>query len=177
MTSCPARVAVVAAMLGVALLGSACSFDSDGKDFMDKANAELMARPSSEEIVARYEAMQAEVRAAVTAAIPTVVWTPGRDAGSAGCARPLDRTDGEVHFLHGWDAVGGIADADWPRAVAVTAAITAKYGFFAGQNLVNRPRDHEVTFSDPWGGHFELGTGVNAIISLTTACHLPNSKR
>jgi hypothetical protein len=171
------RVAVVVAVLGAVLFGSGCSVDTEGKDFMDKAHAELMARPSSEEIVARYEAMQAEVRAAVTAAFPTVVWTPGREADWGGCQRPLDHTAGVSHTLRGWDAVGGIADADWPRAVAVVSAITARYGFTGGQVLVGRPRDHEVTYSDPWGGHFELGTGVNAIISLTTACHLPNSKR
>lgn len=144
---------------------------------METARAELMAMPSSKEIVARYEAMNAEVRAAVGAAFPNVHWEQKRPANYGGCSKPFDHQNGKTHYFPLWVAAGGFSDADWPRAVTVVANIVGKYGFSSATSLADTSANHEVTFPDAYGGNLDFGSGVNTILSVTTACHLPNSER
>lgn len=144
---------------------------------MNKARAELMERPSSEETVAQYDAMFTEVRAAIVVVFPLLRWKAAGEGNDSGCSKPFDHLNGETHFLSRWYIEGGISASDWPRAVTVVSDIVTKYGFSGAAALADSSANRQVTFPDAYGGHLDFGSGVNAVMSVTTACHLPNSER
>jgi hypothetical protein len=132
----------------------------------------LSDRPTSTEVVARYDRMQAEIRAAVTTTVPTVRWFTRREVGRSSCAEFPVTSGGQVVSLQPWGSSGGIPDDAWPTAVRAVAAAAAPYEFGDVFTIVDRPGDHLVQLRGPFGATIDFGTAVNVVLSITTGCHL-----
>lgn len=135
---------------------------------------ELQNRDSLEDTVAAYTTMESEIRAAVTAAVPSVVWVLEQPAGGAGCRAPFDHINGKIAGLESWGAPGSIPDDAWPDALTATEQVAARYGFDSTQVIVDQPGRHQARLSSSaTGAHTDLGTSVNVVLSTITGCHLP----
>ena len=119
------------ALATVALAAVACSpgttsgTNAPGGSTVDPLT-ELQNRASLENTVADYTTMEAEIRAAVTAAAPGVIWVLEQEATGAGCRAPFDGLNGRSLALESWGAPGGIPDEAWPAALTAAARIAAR---------------------------------------------------
>ncbi|QUH00272.1 hypothetical protein HUO13_05095 [Saccharopolyspora erythraea] len=142
-----------------------------GGDVEDQ-RATLQQRPSIEEVTARYDQMQRELRERLSAEIGSLSWTPREPMSNAGCA-DFPNLGGETRMLESWRSSGNLPDANWPRAVRVVGEVTARYGFGAVEVVVDRPGDHQITATDQYGGSYLFGTAKNTLLTVSTGCHLP----
>ena len=160
------------AALALAVLAAGCTSAASERGDMDDQFATLAQRPTIEQITATYEEMQARLRERLSADVGPLQWTNDQNAGRAGCADFPD-VEGESRTLDRWTSEGNLPDAQWERAVAIVAEITGEYGFSAPEVIVDRPGDHEVTATDPYGGGYQFGTARNTVLMVSTGCHLP----
>lgn len=163
------------AALALAVLAPGCASAGSERGNMDQQLATLAQRPTIEQITARYEEMQARLRDRLSAEVGPLQWVKRESAGRAGCADFPD-LEGESRTLDRWASEGNLPDAQWERAVAIAAEVTGEYGFSAPEAIVDRPGDHEITGSDPYGGGYQLGTARNTVLMVSTGCHLPADK-
>jgi Lipoprotein confined to pathogenic Mycobacterium len=181
MTRIPRALTIVAMTLA---LTTACSLESE-TSMEHRQFAELMQRPDSDQAVARYEDMYAKIRTQLTTTFPQFTWYISDPPGGASCGREfdaLDKTgttyDAVTKGLANWAANGGLSDAQWEQALTVIRPIVHSYGFSTEVRTLDRPRDHQVDFFDPYGANFQLGAAVNTTLLLITGCHLtPEAKR
>lgn len=137
----------------------------------------LQSRPSYEDAVATYTAMEVEIRAAVTTVVPTVTWALERKGRSSGCTKPFDKLGGKSTGLDSYGAPGPIPDDAWPTALTAAETVAKRYGFDHTATVVDAPSDHEVRFSSSTdGAYIDFGTGVNVILATFTGCNLPATK-
>lgn len=126
----------------------------------------LMSRPSLEQITARYERMQAEVRRSVREAVDLPPWqrSEGTVSGTS-CDKPFGDMDEDaaVLFLAHWTTAAAIGEREWPEATTAMRQVLHRYDF---------RRDESGFFHDPYGGSVELGSGTQTVVSVDTGCHL-----
>lgn len=157
------------------VLCSACSTTTGGTDV--EPLTELQSRPSYEDAVATYTAMEVEIRAAVTAAVPTVTWKLERAGRSSGCSKPFDNLGGRSTGLDSYGAPGAIPDDAWPAAVTAAETVAKRYGFDDTATVVNASGNHQVRFSSSADlAYVDFGTGVNVVLATFTGCNLPAAK-
>ena len=165
-----------AALAVLTVLCSACSTTTTTGGTDVDPLTELHSRPSFEDTVATYTAMEVEIRAAVTAAVPTVTWKLEREGRTSGCAEPFDNLGGKFTGLDSYGAPGAIPDDAWPTAVAAAETVARTYGFDDTATVVDAPSDHQVRFrSSTDGAYVDFGTGVNVILATFTGCNLPTT--
>lgn len=179
--ACGRRSAVVGAAL--TLLVAGCSTTVTGRPTSTSpstppASSEestvstpLADRPSSATVSATYDQMQADIRTAVTAAAPSVVWKLRHEPGAAGCDGDLAGQGGRTAFLQPWGAPGPISDEQWPAVVTAVNTAIASYEFGALSPIADQPADHLAEAVGPYGATVEIGTGKNVILSVITGCH------
>lgn len=169
-----ATVALTLATVGCSP-GTTSGTNAPGGSTVDPLT-QLQNRASLEHTVAAYTTMEAEIRAAVTAAAPGVTWVLEQEATGAGCRAPFDGLNGRSLALESWGAPGGIPDEAWPAALTAAVRIAARYGFDSTQRFVDKPGRHDARLSNSTtGAYTNLGTYVNAVLSTITGCHLPAS--
>jgi hypothetical protein len=134
--------------------------------------ATLAQRPTIEAIKATYETMQARLRDRLSAEVGLLRWVNDENFSGAGCA-DFPGVGGQSRILDSWTSKGNLPDAQWDRAVRIVTEVTGEYGFGAPRAVVNRPSDHEITATDPYGGHYLFGTAANTVLQVSTGCHLP----
>ncbi|NMI02068.1 LppA family lipoprotein [Pseudonocardia acidicola] len=137
--------------------------------------AQLAARPSSQQMITRYEEMQKQIRDQLDAAIGPFPWKITDKGIQAGCGGDLTNTDGVVVYMPMWEFSGNIPDADWPRAKQIVTTITTRYGFTAPTLQIDQPGHHTTTAVDPTlGANYDFGTETNTVLQVTTGCHRPS---
>ncbi|MGH3914682.1 MAG: LppA family lipoprotein [Pseudonocardiaceae bacterium] len=145
-----------------------------GGESVEDQRATLQQRPDIEQISARYEQMQAEVRDRLSAELGGLAWVNDDNESRGGCGFEFpDVREGVSRSLDRWTALGGFPDDRWDQAVVIVQEITGRYGFSTPEVIVNRPGNHKMVIPDPYGGTLDFGTAVNTILSMNTGCHLP----
>jgi hypothetical protein len=162
------RPVLAAAIALVAALATGCTEEGPA---MDPA-AELAARPSSQEIVTRYEQMELRIRDQLDAELGPFAWEVKRNGEQGGCGANFPNLGGVTTYLPSWGFDGNIADGDWPRAKQIVTGIIAEYGFTSPTLQIDKPGQHETSAADlALGAQFDLGTKVNTTMQTTTGCH------
>lgn len=157
-------------MLLAALAG--CTAESGGEDVGTPGDT-LHERPDIEQITANYQQMQTQMRERLSAEVGPLEWAERFGEAGRGCGFDFEDVDGAVSkSLPTWVSDGNLPDADWDRASAIVAEIAASQGFAQPREIVDRPDDHQVRISDPYGGELIFGTAKNTILSVSTGCHL-----
>ena len=139
---------------------------------MDEKLTTLAQRPPIEAIRATYEEMQARLRDRLSAEVGSLQWVNDRNFSGAGCA-DFPNVGGQSLTLDSWTSKGNLPDARWHDAVRIVAEVTGEYGFGPPQTIVDRPSDHEITATDPYGAKYLFGTAANTVLLVSTGCHLP----
>lgn len=165
----------LAAALLVAVSLTACS----GGPQEDRVNAqsELAARPTSEQMISRYEDMLQLVRDRLDTELGPFDWFRIRDDARNGCGTAFpSELGGRTVTLAPWGFEAAIPDDQWPRAAQIVADTTAEYGFDTAGLQIDEPGRHTVNGVDTaLGAHYRFGTQVNTSIQVTTGCHLPRT--
>jgi hypothetical protein len=164
----------LAAIVAAVVLLVGCAGGSD-----EERLAELAARPSMEEMVARYEVMLARIAQRLSDELGPYPWERYDNASSAGCGFDFPPgSGGDTRSLRDWQFDGNISDADWPRAEQIVREVVVEYGFTPFPGAVDRPGHHITNAADTeLGASFRLGTQVNTSMGLATGCHLPDAAR
>lgn len=167
------------AMGGLVLVGLLTGCAGSGLGGLMSPEQQLRSRPSFEHAGREYIAMLDEMRRGLSEVVPSLTWrTAGaaEDLGKAGCREPFAGIDGSISgYYDTGAALGGISDADWPRAVAVVTEIGKRYGFVTIVNLGNKPGNHVISVSDGRGAKIEFGSIVDTTLAVFGACFLEES--
>lgn len=140
---------------------------------MREQNQTLQQRPDIEQITTTYEQMRAEIRQRLSDQVGPLSWIDRDSEDTRGCGFDFQDVEGTTsRSLTRWTSEGNLPDARWDQAVRIVADITTRYGFAQPRVIVNRPGDHQIRISDPYGGELVFGTAVNTILALNTGCHL-----
>lgn len=166
----PHRRRPAATLVLLALLAGCSSTAGTASD----PATELAARPSAQEIIARYEDMQQRIRDRLDAELGPRGWER-RSAGTrAGCDGEFANTDGARVWMPRWGFRGGVADRDWVRVEQITDEITAEFGFTSPLLQVDEPGRHETGAADPaLGAQFLLSARGDTTLAVITGCHRP----
>ncbi|WP_020669313.1 LppA family lipoprotein [Amycolatopsis nigrescens] len=167
--------AALAACLAAPLLLGGCTAEKPEGAGVDASFAELMKRPDIEQAEAEYQGLLATIREKLVTDIGIAAWVPSDDEPSAaGCGDkfPGLGADGQTRFYRSGKSPGNLPDADWPRAVSLTAELARQHGFGEPAVNVDRPADHEVILRHPNGAELIFGTANNTTLALSTGCHL-----
>ncbi|MGH3931231.1 MAG: LppA family lipoprotein [Pseudonocardiaceae bacterium] len=158
-------------MILAAVLGG-CGNDPGGGSVREQHQA-LQQRPDIEQITTTYEQMQEQIRQRLSDQIGPLLWINQEPLATRGCGFDFQDVEGTTsRSLETWVSKGNLPDNRWDQAVRIIAEITARYGFAQPRVIVNRPSDHQIRISDPYGGELIFGTAVNTILGLDTGCHL-----
>jgi hypothetical protein len=158
------------ALTALAILAAGCASGGSEGDDMNEKLVTLAQRPTIESIKVTYEQMQARLRDRLSAEVGPMQWVNRENFSGAGCG---DGVDGQSLTLDGWKSEGNLPDARWGDAVRIVAEVTSEYGFGPPQTIVDRPSDHEITATDPYGAKYLFGTAANTVLLVSTGCHLP----
>ncbi|MBB3049805.1 hypothetical protein FHS23_000800 [Prauserella isguenensis] len=182
------KPAVVASSLVALVLASACGME--GKDINDDPNAgtvqdqfnTLMQRPSFEDMTERYKQMIKEVQDATVniAGIPEWEIPEGRTPVSGarcGFDFPDIGGDGGTRQISGGLSKGPIPENRWPDVIDRVTQIAQRYGFESQQVFHDKPQNHQISFSDSYGGEFSFGTESNTSMAITSGCFLLEQAR
>jgi len=131
----------------------------------------LSGRPLSADAVTTYTRMQEELRAAITAAVPTVVWAPIRDQLNAGCGGKLSGLNGRTVFLQPWATEGSVTAEQWPTVVAAMVPVAAAYQFTGPRAARVAGSEFRSEFQGPYGALLELSSFKAMVMMVQTGCH------
>ncbi|WP_406638763.1 LppA family lipoprotein [Amycolatopsis sp. WGS_07] len=154
MTRTPAFLAV--ALLALALAGCSVEKSPFPGDKVDRDPEEvwaaLMRLPDSDQARQQYRQLDAELRQALTAAIPKLSpWklsenNPGSRA-ACGARFPGVGNDGESESLGDHRVPGNLPDADYEKALTIIGTVAQRYGFDPRpQRLHDAPGSHDAMF-------------------------------
>ncbi len=173
-----------AGVLAAALLAlTACTTSAPVSSAPEKPvdqRAVVLARPSLEQALSRYQEMQHRIQTELDAALGPHRWEQIDPGSENGCGRLFhDVRDGETRIMPLIGFRGGIPDPQWPAAEKIVTAAFADYGFTtAGQLRIDKPGRHELFAHDPsLDADFSFGAVLNTSFQTRTGCHLPAAKR
>lgn len=157
----------------VAVLLTACS--GGPQEERVNAQSELAARPTSQQMIIRYQDMLQLVRDRLDAELGPFDWFRIRDDTRSGCGSAFpSELGGRTVTLAPWGFEAAIPDEQWPRAAQIVADTAAAYGFATAGLQIDEPGRHTANGLDSTlGAHYSFGTQVNTSIQVTTGCHLP----
>jgi hypothetical protein len=142
--------------------------------------AELAARPTLEEMTARYDGMLQRIRNRLDSELGPFSWHEADPPswGTCGPRFPF-QLGGRTTTSPIWMFTGNIPDDQWPHARRIVADITAEYGFVTAGVQVDTPATpgkpgHHVTggVDATLDAHYNLTTHVNTVLRVHTGCHL-----
>lgn len=164
-------------LLTALLLLTACTGPSPQEERMN-ADATLAARPTSEEILGRYDEMQQRIRDALDMELGPFEWSMLRDGAESTCGTEFSGTNGRNVYMAPWGFDGNIPDDRWPRARQIFADTAAEYGFTPAGLQIDEPGRHSTNGVDEGlGAQYSFGTNANTTMQVTTGCHLPAAAR
>lgn len=172
MTAKVARLARLLAMVAAAaILAAGCAAQNSEGGTVEQQQATLAARPTIDEMTARYERMQAELRQRLVDEIGITDWDKISELSGSGCGDFSDVPTAESRSLTSWGSEGNLPDARWPQAVAIATEVTGRYGFAPPEVVVDRPGSHRIVGTDQYGATYKFGTINNTSIGVSTGCH------
>lgn len=166
------RLARLVAIGVLALLVGGCANQTSEGGTVEEQQATLAARPTIDEITARYERMQAELRQRLVAEVGIAGWIKDSELSGSGCGSFPDVPTAESRRLPAWYSPGNLPDARWSQALAIITEVTGNYGFAPPEIIVDRPNEHNVVGVDQYGASYDFGTGKNTVLGVSTGCHL-----
>ncbi len=131
----------------------------------------LSGRPLSADAVTTYTRMQEELRASITAAVPSVVWAPIRDQLNAGCGGTLSGRNGRTVFLQPWATEVGVTAEQWPTVVAAMVPVASAYKFTGPTAARVGGSEYRHEFQGPYGAVLELSSYKAMVMMVQTGCH------
>jgi hypothetical protein len=164
-------VALVAVL--TVLLCAACSTPGlfTREKTMD-ARAELAARPTLEEMTARYDEMLQRIRDRLDTELGPFTWYEARPRSWGTCGGDFSNLDGHNTSPPSWAFATNVPDDQWPRAQRIVADITAEYGFAAGGLQINTSGRHLTHgFDTTLGAHYSFGTHLATTLRVSSGCH------
>lgn len=171
------RLAVAVLLAVLAALAAGCANRTPEGGTVQEQRATLATRPTIDEITARYQQMQAEIRERLVAEIGMSEWVKRSDLTGSSCGDFPDVPTATSRSLGVWFSEGNLPDARWSQTLAIATEVTGRYGFAPPQIIVDRPGDHVIVGIDQYGASYQLSTAVNTTFSVSTGCHRnpPNS--
>jgi hypothetical protein len=136
---------------------------------------QLRARPTFEQAEHDYLALLDQIRAAVSAAVPSLIWQSPKAIrfGQAMCAAPYTDIPGTNNADYdGGYTKGNIPDDVWPTLSRTVIDLAAQHGFTHVIPLVDKPGRHTLVIWDDHDAHLELGTLAAATLTLFGGCFL-----
>jgi hypothetical protein len=164
-------VALVAVLM--VLLCAACSTPEPFTEekTMD-ARAELAARPTLEEMTARYDEMLQRIRDHLDTELGPFTWYEADPRSWGTCGGDFSNLDGHNTSPPLWASDRNIPDDQWPRAQGIVADITAEYGFATGGLQINTSGRHLTHgFDTTLGAHYRFGTHLATTLGVSSGCH------
>lgn len=170
-----ARALLLAVLVALA---TGCAPSGPTEEELVDMRAELAARPSLEEAVARYEQMQQLIRDRLDTEIGPFDWRTVLEGSEGGCGFLFPDMGGTSLGLPAWGFDAGIPDADWPRAKQIITEITTGYGFDTPTLQIDQPGRHRTTSADTTlGAQFIFSAEGLSTMQVTTGCHLRAADR
>ncbi|WP_165436110.1 LppA family lipoprotein [Amycolatopsis suaedae] len=142
--------------------------------------AELMRRPSVEEITRKYEEMQAKVREVLSASVQLPPWTRTPDPGYSSCNDfpAVDAWDVKRDYLDRWSVDQGVSPEQWKVLATKFKEVVAQWGFVAPELEVDKEGFRESRAGGEFGSKAILSTaGTKVILSVDTGCHLTDKAK
>ena len=113
----------------------------------------------------------------ISAIAPTVTFTWRREESRAGCSPPYEQSDGQEILLAKYVSDVPIPDANWKQAYDISSQAAHTLGASTVTVFKDAPNDHDVQFSSDTGTILRIGSQAAALITGSTGCRLPASKR
>lgn len=137
--------------------------------------ADLRLRPRLDDVVAGYERMQDDIRAALDRELGPSGWYRVRGrTGSTGGHGVAAEFGGRSLALAPWGFDAPVPDPLWPPARQIVQRIVEDHGFTAPEPGIDRPGHHVIGCVDPaLGAGFGFGSQRMTIMQVITGCHLP----
>jgi hypothetical protein len=165
-------VVLLTALVLLLCVGCSSPAPSPQEKTMDP-QAELAARPTLEEMTARYDQMLQRIRDRLDTELGPFAWyeadPPTR--GTCGPKFPF-QLGGRTTTSPLWVFTGNIPDDQWPHAKRIVADITAEYGFATMGLQIDRPGDHLIHgFDTTLDAYYSIGTQVATALQVSSGCH------
>lgn len=142
---------------------------------MTTPGTDLSTGPSMEEAIDNLEQMRAEAIRRLDTELGTEDWAvAGSGQLRTGCAASPDPLDERV-ILETLAFSTTYDTALWERSVEIVTEVATEYGFTT-ESLIDRPGDRLITGMDAAGAIYEFGMAKRTTFSLTTGCHLWDTK-
>jgi Lipoprotein confined to pathogenic Mycobacterium len=168
----PVGTVLLAALVALLCAGCGHPAPSTEEKTMDP-QAELEARPTLEEMTARYDEMLQRIRDRLDAEFGPVTWykTSGRTWGNCGKTFP-SHLGGRTTTSPLWVSDRNIPDDRWPHARRIVADITGEYGFAIMGLQIDRPGDHTINgFDTTLDAHYSFATQLATVLQVSSGCH------
>jgi hypothetical protein len=168
----PVAAALLAVLTVLLCVGCSTPEPSTQEKAMDP-QAELAARPTLEEMTARYDQMLQRIRDRLDTELGPFTWheSDGRTWGTCGRDFP-SHLGGYTTSPPSWVSDRNIPDDQWPRAQRIVADITAEYGFATMGLQIDKPGRHHTHGSEPnLGAYYDFGTYLATTLRVSSGCH------
>lgn len=179
--------AIVAAVVTVGVL-TACGAGRD-RDMTDGSSgaatgsgspltrADLLARPALEDAVATYDAMLAEMRAALSEDFGGA-WTEADPAGGGPAGDTADGVAASFASSPTWllDASVAASAADKTRAIDDLTPIAVRYGFVEPVVFLDRDGEVQAVADDALGATLRFGSVTATTLTFSTGTHLTRAE-
>ncbi|CAN5315780.1 hypothetical protein BH09ACT8_BH09ACT8_52400 [soil metagenome] len=142
-----------------------------------QAAASLQSLPTLEDTQAQVTSAIERAGQQISAAVPTVVWAWRREPSRGGCTPPYEQSDGEEILLANYVSDVPIPEGNWRQAYDIAAQTATSLGATAVTVFKDEPNNHDVQFSSETGTTLRFGSQKAALLSGSTGCRLPTSKR
>jgi hypothetical protein len=166
----------VGAVLLTALMVVFCACSSPAPPTQETTmdpQAELAARPTLEEMTARYDEQMQRIRDRLDTDLGPFTWyrSDGRTWGTCSKRFP-SHLGGYTTTSPMWVSDRNIPDDQWPHAKRIVADITAEYGFATMGLQIDRPGDHTTNgFDTTLDAHYRFMTQVATVLRVKSGCH------
>jgi hypothetical protein len=134
---------------------------------------ELAARPTLEEMTARYDEMLQRIRDRLDADLGPFTWYVSGGRTWGGCGKTFPRhLGGYTTTSPLWVSDRNIPDDQWPHAKRIVADITAEYGFAIMGLQIEKPGNHTMGGIDTTvDAHYEFATQLATVLQVNSGCH------
>jgi hypothetical protein len=137
--------------------------------------AELMKRPTLDEIAARYEEMRGKIRSKLSSDLGITDWIDKHDGRQSGCANEFPEVssgDAVRSFMSFIISPKSVPPEKWSAATAIVSEIGYGYGFGQKGLQVDRAPHFEFELKDQYLAVLSLSTEKSTVLSVETGCHL-----
>lgn len=167
--------------LSLALLTTGCNVKNPYKPTdpteATKAAAALTTLPSLEDTQAQVEAAIVALGHQITAIAPTVIWEWRFDHSRTECNPPYEQSDGEEILLRKYVSDTPIPEQSWKQALDLAQQAAHSLGATNLTVFKDSPNNHDLQFTSETGTTLRFGSQAAALLTGSTGCRLPQSRK